>query len=220
MRRAGTAFANCWRRSARRNRCTIDTGELLARWSGLPVPERRACRIRRSFPHELVFGELTQWARFRCPADNFGVLLINAIVERTDPVRLTRRTDLCYRFVVFPSFLCSISKRTIPSSRPRSLRGRAHRLSAAVRPARQRFTLDGREHDGSVPISWGDDANRGDFCIINAAKRCNTSERFIVRLGRLAVLRCAHCEQPNRRLAAASHASRSSTERSGLTVLL
>jgi hypothetical protein len=32
---------------------------------------------------------------------------------------MTRSTDLCYRFVVCPSFLCSFRKRTIPSPRPR-----------------------------------------------------------------------------------------------------
>jgi hypothetical protein len=65
---------------------------------------------------------------------------------------------------------------------------RAQRRSrAAVRPARQRFTLDGRKHDGSLATSRDDTVHRGDLGSIvlsNGAAHADgvvgyTAERFI-----------------------------------------
>ena len=79
------------------------------------------------------------------------------------------------------SFLCSVECSTIPPSRP-SLHGRRaqRRSRAAARPARQRFTLDGREHDGSLAISRGDGVHGGDFRIIDAVQHGGACRASIV----------------------------------------
>jgi predicted heme/steroid binding protein len=41
-------------------------------------------------------------------------------------------------------------------------------IKGGIRPARERFTLDGREHDGSLAISWDDGVHHGDLRIIDA----------------------------------------------------
>ena len=61
-----------------------------------------------------------------------------------------------------------------------SHRRRAPRRSrAAVRPARQRFTLDGREHDGSLAIPRDDGVHRDDSGIIDAVEQCSACRASI-----------------------------------------
>jgi hypothetical protein len=58
---------------------------------------------------------------------------------------------------------------------------RAQRPSrAAARPARQRFTLDYCEHDGSLAISWDDTVHRGDLGGIDTVERRGTRRAGVV----------------------------------------
>lgn len=155
----------------------------------------------------------------------FGVLPITAIVRRAEPLGLTRRTDLasssqssCHSFV---------RSGHGPFLRPGqgSHRRRAQRRSrAAVRLARQRFTLDGRERDGSVAISRGDDVHCGDSCIIHVVERCSACRASVV--GRTSSKRfvrrslhgfCHRCVQALRRAGTLDTRSAASRKRRQIT---
>jgi hypothetical protein len=62
-----------------------------------------------------------------------------------------------------------------------SRRHRAQRPSmATVRPALGRFTLDGREHDGTLAISRDDGVHRGEFRIVHVVERCSVHRTIVV----------------------------------------
>ena len=131
----------------------IDMGEALSRDSrGRPLAglARMSRRWRgRALSHELAIGRLSGrpllWA---CPsARPSSARRCLCGPERSDRDRPSRK--ICHS---------SVRSNAAPFLRPDQVRDgrRAQRRSrAAARPARTRFTLDGREHDGRLPASSG-----------------------------------------------------------------
>jgi hypothetical protein len=66
------------------------------------------------------------------------------------------------------------------SAKRRTAVARSGGSRSAVRPARQRITLDGREHDGSLAISQDYGVYRGDFRITDDVERCSACRTSVV----------------------------------------
>ena len=129
----------------------------------------------RSLPHELAVGGLPRWPIFRCAAARLRLSDGRSLFGRL------RGTDHVVRSQTFGnSFVRSEHGPFLRPGQGSHCRRAQRRSRAAVRPARQRFTLDGREHDGSLAISRDDGVHRGDVSIINAVERCGACRASVV----------------------------------------
>ena len=138
---------------------------------GRPLPIWQGCRV-------VADGEvfLMNWQS----ADSldgryFGVLPTSAIIG-TGGASLDRRGGMTLpqncKSSVIPLFGQNTDHSSVPAEISHGRRAE-RRSRAAVRPARQRFTLDGREHDGSLAISRDDAVHRGDLGSVDAVERCS-----------------------------------------------
>ena len=131
----------------------IEVGEARERDSrGRPLPVWQGCRV---VAEDEVF--LMNWqSAGSLDGRYFGVLPTAAIIGRAEPLfTIGERLTVPTSRKRFGDSFVQAGTRTIPPSRPavRAASRAQRRSKAAVRPARQRLTLDGREHDGKPSIA-------------------------------------------------------------------
>jgi hypothetical protein len=160
---------------------------------GSPSPSttwRRVKRTRRPRPAAAGLAGLPHHRRGRnLPQLAVGVLVRRTIFRSAADERdhlcgasLDRRGGMTLPQNRMSSVIPLFGQSTDHSSVGQDSHGwRAQRPSrAAARPARQRFTLDGCEHDGSVAISWDDTVHRGDLGGIDTVERRGTRRAGVV----------------------------------------